>query len=94
MTEPETRREPFSPRGRSLLGVVAYVLVPGERRRRAGGHFLRAGVEVLRGTRELARPERSPEGAQTVRWDQRQGQGQGQGQGQRQGQRRERIEIE
>jgi hypothetical protein len=78
MTEPETRREPLPSRGRSLLGVVAYVLVPGERRRRAASHFLRAGVEVLRGTRALTRPERTPEGAQTAR----------------QGERRERIEIE
>jgi len=62
------------------------VLVPGERRRRAAGHFLRAGVEVLRGTRELARPERTPEGAETGRRDERQGQ--------RQGEHRERIEIE
>ncbi len=46
---------------RSLLGVVAYVLVPGERRRRTLGHFRRAGFEVLRGTRELARPEKPPE---------------------------------
>ncbi len=46
---------------RSLLGVVAYVLVPGERRRRAAGHFRRAGLEVLRGARELARPEEPPE---------------------------------
>ncbi len=37
------------------------MLVPGERRRRAAGHFRRAGLEVLRGTRELARPERHPE---------------------------------
>jgi hypothetical protein len=62
------------------------VLVPGERRRRAAGHFLRAGVEVLRGTRALARPERRPEGAETAR--------RGERQGQRQGERRERIEIE
>ena len=33
------------------------MLVPGERRRRAAGHFRRAGFEVLRGVRELARPE-------------------------------------
>jgi hypothetical protein len=65
---------------------VAYVLVPGERRRRAAGHFLRAGVEVLRGTRELARPERTPEGAEIAR--------RGERKGQRQGERRERIEIE
>ena len=44
----------------SLLGVVAYVLVPGERRRRAAGHFRRAGFEVLRGVRELWRPEKPP----------------------------------
>ena len=52
-------REPQSVprlRRRSLLGVTAYVLVPGERRRRAVGHFRRAGFEVLRGVRELARP--------------------------------------
>lgn len=40
-----------------LLGFLAYVLVPGERRRRATGHFRRAGFEVLRGVGELARPE-------------------------------------
>ncbi len=48
-------------RRRSLLGVLAYVLVPGERRRRAVGHFRRAGFEVLRGVRALARPERALE---------------------------------
>ncbi len=41
-----------------MLGVIAYVLVPGERRRRAAGHFQRAGVEVLRGMGELGRLER------------------------------------
>jgi len=55
LPERETRR-----RG-SLLGVVAYVLVPGERRRRAVGHFRRAGVEVLRGAGALARPGRAPD---------------------------------
>ena len=60
------------PRGRragrrSLLGLVAYVLVPGERRRRAAGHFRRAGFEVLRGFGELARPERSPEAGGSAR---------------------------
>ena len=78
MTEPETHREPLPRRGRSLLGVVAYVLVPGERRRRAAGHFRRAGFEVLRGASELARPERTLEGIETGR----------------RGERRERIEIE
>lgn len=46
---------------RSLLGVLAYALVPGERRKRAAGHFRRAGFEVLMGARELARPERRPD---------------------------------
>jgi len=35
--------------------VLAYALVPGERRKRAAGHFRRAGFEVLLGARELAR---------------------------------------
>ncbi len=53
-------------RGRgSLLGVIAYVLVPGERRRKAAGHFRRAGFEALRGVAALARPEKPPE--ETVR---------------------------
>ena len=62
MTGAERRRE-----RRSLLGVVAYMLVPGERRRRALGHFRRAGLEVLRGASELARPEKPPEGGATRR---------------------------
>lgn len=78
MTEPETRRESLPRRGRALLGVVAYVLVTGERRRRAAGHFRRAGFEVLRGARELARPVRTLEGVEIERRDER----------------RERIEIE
>ena len=49
--------EPRSGR-RSLLGVLAYALVLGERRKRAAGHFRRAGFEVLLGARELARPGR------------------------------------
>ena len=49
------------------MGVVAYVLVLGERRRRAVGHFRRAGFEVLRGVGELARPERPPESGETGR---------------------------
>ncbi len=43
----------------SLLGVAAYVLVPGERRVRAAGHFRRAGFEVLRGVGALAVTGRS-----------------------------------
>lgn len=42
----------------SLLGVVAYVLVPGERRVQAAKHFRKAGFETLKGLGELARPER------------------------------------
>ena len=55
MTPPEQRRYP-------LLGLVAYVLVPGERRVRAATHFRRAGIEVLRGVGALATPEKGPEG--------------------------------
>jgi hypothetical protein len=39
-----------------FLAVAAYVLVPGERRARAMGHFRRAGVEALRGLGALATP--------------------------------------
>jgi hypothetical protein len=43
----------------TLLGVIAYVLVPGERRVRAAGHFRKAGFETLRGLGELVRSESS-----------------------------------
>jgi hypothetical protein len=39
--------------------VIAYVLVPGERRVRAAGHFRKAGFETLKGVGELVRPEKS-----------------------------------
>jgi hypothetical protein len=52
---------------RNLLGVVAYVLVPGERRRRAAGHFRRAGLEALRGVAALARPGEGPEEPEETR---------------------------
>jgi hypothetical protein len=42
-----------------LLGVIAYVLVPGERRVRAAAHFRKAGFEALKGVGELVRPETS-----------------------------------
>jgi hypothetical protein len=45
----------------SLLGVIAYALVPGERRARAAGHFRRAGFETLKGVGTLLRPEKPPE---------------------------------
>ena len=40
-----------------LLGVIAYVLVPGKRRVRAAGHFRKAGIETLKGVGALVRPE-------------------------------------
>jgi hypothetical protein len=54
-----TRSDPSVPGRRkgSLLGAVAYLLVPGERRIRAAGHFRRAGFEALRGLGALIRTE-------------------------------------
>ena len=60
MAPPEPRRYP-------LLSLIAYVLVPGERRVRAAQHFRRAGVEVLRGVGALAIPARRPEGEASAR---------------------------
>ena len=45
----------------SLLGVVAYVLVPGERRVKAAGHFRKAGFELFKGVGTLLRPDTPPE---------------------------------
>ena len=45
----------------SLLGLVAYVVVPGERRVRAARHFRKAGFETLKGFGALVRPERQPD---------------------------------
>ena len=45
----------------TLLGVIAYILVPGERRVRAARHFRKAGFETLKGIGELMRPEKSQE---------------------------------
>ncbi|MDQ3589768.1 MAG: hypothetical protein M3392_05955 [Actinomycetota bacterium] len=56
MASPEPRRR------YPLLGLVAYVLVPGERRVRAARHLRRAGVEVVRGVAALVTPERTREG--------------------------------
>ena len=47
----------------SMLGVVAYVLVPGERRARAARHFRKAGFETLKGLGELVRPQGSQDPA-------------------------------
>lgn len=44
---------------RSALGVAAYLLVPGERRRRATGHFSRAAIEAAKGVRTLYIPSGS-----------------------------------
>jgi plasmid stability protein len=44
-----------------LLGLAAYLLVPGERRVRAARHFSRAGIEALRGLGALVTPEKRPE---------------------------------
>ena len=67
MASPERPGE--SRESRSLLGVVAYVLMPGERRKKAAGHFRRAGFEVLRGVGALARPEKPLDGGETRRWE-------------------------
>jgi len=40
----------------AFLGVIAYVLVPGERRVRAAGHFRKAGFETLKGVGALVIP--------------------------------------
>lgn len=60
MAPPEPRRYP-------LLSLIAYVLVPGERRVRAAQHFRRAGFEALRGVGALAIPTRRPEGGASAR---------------------------
>jgi hypothetical protein len=41
--------------------VIAYVLVPGERRVRAAGHFRKAGFETLKGVGALVMPEKPQE---------------------------------
>lgn len=62
MATPPSETPPGGRGSRSLLGVVAYALVPGERRKKAAGHFRRAGFEALKGVAALARPETGPEG--------------------------------
>lgn len=44
-----------------LLGAAAYLLVPGERRKKAAGHFRKAGFEAVKGLGALARPEKPDE---------------------------------
>jgi hypothetical protein len=55
MTPPEPKRR------YTLLGLAAYLLVPGERRVRAARHFSRAGMEVLRGVGSLVMPGKEPQ---------------------------------
>jgi len=55
-------------RGYPLLGVIAYALVPGERRTRAAGHFRKAALEAALGVRALVRSgERASGGGKIVR---------------------------
>ena len=42
-----------------MLGAAAYILVPGERRKKAAGHFSRAAIEAAKGVRALSLPSRS-----------------------------------
>jgi hypothetical protein len=51
----------------SLLGVLAYALVPGERRARAAKHFRKAGFEALKGVGALMRPQEPDEPKETAR---------------------------
>jgi hypothetical protein len=51
----------------SLIGAAAYLLVPGERRVKAAGHFRKAGFEALRGVGALTRRELQPEDQQSTR---------------------------
>ena len=51
----------------SLLGVLAYALVPGERRVQAAKHFRKAGFEALKGVGALMRPEGPDEPKETAR---------------------------
>ena len=51
----------------TLLGVIAYILVPGERRVRAAGHFRKAGFETLKGVGTLLGPEQSSESSRPER---------------------------
>lgn len=48
--------EPGNKKG-SLLGAAAYLLIPGERRVKAAGHFRKAGFEALKGIGALASRE-------------------------------------
>jgi hypothetical protein len=64
MTSPEPKRR------YPLLGLAAYMLVPGERRVRAARHFGRAGIEVLRGVGSLVTPEKKTENETSGRREQ------------------------
>lgn len=60
---PDSGTKPKHP----LLAVAAYVLVPGERRARAMGHFRRAAMEALRGVGALAKPTERPGARESAR---------------------------
>ncbi len=47
--------------------MLAYALVPGERRVRAAGHFRKAGFEALKGIGALIRPEGPGEPKESAR---------------------------
>ena len=47
--------------------MIAYVAVPGERRKKAAVHFRRAGFEALKGVAALARPEAAGGGPEEAR---------------------------
>ncbi|WP_119067768.1 hypothetical protein [Rubrobacter indicoceani] len=55
-----------------LLAATAYLLVPGERRKRASGHFRKAGFEALKGVNALAKPAGPEEGSSEAKRGQRQ----------------------
>ncbi|AHY46573.1 Hypothetical Protein RradSPS_1290 [Rubrobacter radiotolerans] len=59
------KREQRESRGAKhpVLAAAAYLIVPGERRRRASGHFRKAGFEALRGLGALVRPDGPAEGS-------------------------------
>jgi hypothetical protein len=51
----------------TMLGVMAYLFVPGERRKQAATHFQKAGFEALKGVGALARPSEKSAEMQTER---------------------------
>jgi hypothetical protein len=56
MTDEKKKRAKYP-----ILGAAAYLLIPGERRKKAAVHFRKAGFEAVKGVAALARPEKPPE---------------------------------